>query len=82
MKKIKIKKKTCYSCLLTIIALILFTILFFIKVNEINNWKIEFPLAIIILNIFLITSLTLKRYQENILKPHTVIVKFAIKNIL
>jgi len=48
----RIKSKTCYFCLITAIAYILFFILAFIVESESNDWKIKFLPYLVMLNAF------------------------------
>jgi len=71
----KIKSKTCYSCLFFVAYLILFTILSFIAASESNDWKVQFAPILAILNALFLVPLMLKWYQESISKPHILKVK-------
>ena len=71
----KIKSKTCYSCLFFVAILILFTILVFIAASESNDWKVQFAPILAILNVLFVVPLILKWYQESISKPHILEIK-------
>jgi len=71
----KIKSKTCYSCLFFVVILILFTILLFIAADESNDWKVQFAPILAILNALFLVPLMLKWYQESISKPHILEIK-------
>jgi len=71
----KIKNKTCYSCLISGIGYILFVILLFVAASESDDWKVEFAPYLGVLSAFFIVPLFFNWYKESISKTHILKVK-------